>query len=95
LSWPQAVCTEASSSDPPAQPKRIRAGTLEDCIRAPSALYNLNRRLEQQKAPGYNLQEFRPGYVLAALEGRKMTLQYKPLEAKTTVEKQFDLLVET
>ncbi len=69
-------------------------GSMHEII-FPSALYNLNRRLEQQKAPGYNLKEFRPGYVLVTLEGRKMTLRYKPLEAKATVEKQFDLLVKT
>ena len=57
----------------------------------PSVLYNLNRKLEEQKAPGYNLEEFRPGYVLVALEGRKMTLRYKPLEAMATVKRQFEL----
>ena len=65
-------------------------GSMHEII-FPSALYNLNRRLEEQKAPGYNLEEFRPGYVLVALEGRKMTLQYKPLEAKATVQRQFGL----
>ena len=69
-------------------------GSLHEII-FPSALYNLNRRLEEQKAPGYNLNEFRPGYTLVALEGRKMTLKYKPTEAKATAEKQFDLPVKT
>jgi predicted phosphodiesterase len=69
-------------------------GSLHEII-FPSALYNLNRRLEEQKAPGYNLNEFRPGYTLVALEGRKMTLKYKPAEAKATAEKQFDLPVKT
>ena len=67
-------------------------GSLHEII-FPSALYNLNRQLEEQKAPGYNLNEFRPGYTLVALEGRKMTLKYKPTEAKATAEKQFDLSV--
>jgi len=57
----------------------------------PSALYNLNRRLEEQKAPGYNLKEFRPGYTLVTLKGTKMTLQYKPVEAKATAERQLNL----
>ncbi len=65
-------------------------GSLHEII-FPSALYNLNRRLEEQKAPGYNLNEFRPGYTLVTLKGPKMTLQYKPIEAKATVERQFDL----
>ena len=69
-------------------------GSLHEII-FPSALYNLNRRLEEQKAPGYNLNEFRPGYTLVALEGRKMTLKYNPAEAKATAEKQFDLPVKT
>jgi len=47
--------------------------------------------LEEQKAPGYNLNEFRPGYTLVTIKGSKMTLQYKPVEDKATVEKQFDL----
>jgi len=65
-------------------------GSLHEII-FPSALYNLNRRLEEQKAPGYNLNEFRPGYTLVTLKGSKMTLQYKPVEAKATVKRQFDL----
>jgi len=69
-------------------------GSLHEII-FPSALYNLNRRLEEQKAPGYNLNEFRPGYTLVELEGRKMSLKYKPTEAKATAEKQFDLPVKT
>ena len=65
-------------------------GSLHEIIFS-SVLYNLNRRLEEQKAPGYNLNEFRPGYTLVTIKGPKMTLQYKPVEAKATVEKQFDL----
>ena len=48
----------------------------------PSILYNLNRGLEAKGAPGYNLPEFRPGYTLVTMEGRKMMLQYKPLGAE-------------
>ncbi len=53
----------------------------------PSALYNQNRRLEEQKAPGYNLPEFRPGYTLVEIAGPTMTLRYKPLGAEPAAEK--------
>jgi predicted phosphodiesterase len=69
-------------------------GSLHEII-FPSALYNLNRRLEEQKAPGYNLNEFRPGYALVTIKGPRMVLQYKPVEVKATVEKQFDLPIKT
>ncbi len=65
-------------------------GSLHEVV-FPSALYNLNRRLEEQKAPGYNLNEFRPGYTLVTLNGPKMTLQYKPAEAEVTAVRQLDL----
>ena len=45
----------------------------------PSVLYNLNRRLEEQDAPGYNVDEFRPGYTLVDIEGGEMKLRYKPV----------------
>lgn len=53
----------------------------------PSALYNLDRKLVEQKAPGYNLKEFRPGYVLATVRDGQLTLQYKPLNAEASVSK--------
>ena len=53
----------------------------------PSALYNLNRRLEEQKAPGYNVKEFRPGYTLVHIKSGAMTLRYKPLGVEDTVKK--------
>ncbi len=42
----------------------------------PSALYNQDRTLEEQKAPGYNPREFRPGYTLVRIENDMMTLMY-------------------
>lgn len=42
----------------------------------PSALYNLDRGLMAKEAPGYNLPEFRPGYVLATFTGGKLILKY-------------------
>ena len=56
----------------------------------PSILYNLNRGLEVKGAPGYNLPEFRPGYTLVTVEGRKMTLRYKPLGAEVKAIKKLD-----
>ena len=57
----------------------------------PSALYNQDRRLEQQSAPGYNLPEFRPGYTLAEIRGETLTLRYKPLGQDPAVQKQLGL----
>jgi calcineurin-like phosphoesterase family protein len=44
----------------------------------PSALYNLDRRLAEQQAPGYNLPEFRPGFTRVTIHGGTMKLQYQP-----------------
>ncbi|MFT4586962.1 MAG: hypothetical protein ACI9VS_001408 [Candidatus Binatia bacterium] len=57
----------------------------------PSLLYNRDRGLEAKKAPGYNLTEFRPGYVLAKLSASQLNLRYKPLGAEAAVEKRFAL----
>lgn len=54
----------------------------------PSALYNLNRGLEEKSAPGFNPLEFRAGYTLATIRAGAMTLQYKPTGSETSVEKQ-------
>jgi 3',5'-cyclic AMP phosphodiesterase CpdA len=54
----------------------------------PSALYNGDRKLEAQQAPGYNPLEFRPGYTLVTIEDRAMKLQYKPVGAEASVVKQ-------
>jgi len=53
----------------------------------PSALYNKDRGLTRQKAPGYNLSEFRPGYTLAAIKKGMLTLRYKPVGIDTAAEK--------
>jgi len=53
----------------------------------PSALYNLDRKLEEQKAPGYNPLEFRPGFALVTIEAGVMKLTYKPVNAKPKVAK--------
>lgn len=46
----------------------------------PSALYNQDRKLEEQKAPGYNLPEFRPGFTELHVTGRGIKLAYRTLE---------------
>lgn len=53
----------------------------------PSALYNQDRRLAEQKAPGYYLSELRPGFVQVTFQARAMRLRYKPLGAGEVVEK--------
>ena len=57
----------------------------------PSALYNLDRRLEEQKAPGYNLPEFRPGYTLVTIDQGMMQLQYQPVGGIESREKTYRL----
>ena len=60
-------------------------GVHEICM--PSVLYNLDRGLEAQKAPGYNPPEFRPGYTLVSIQQGMMKLHYKPIGEDATVEK--------
>jgi predicted phosphodiesterase len=45
----------------------------------PSALYNHDRKLEQQNAPGYNPPEFRPGFTRVEIRADAMVLQFQPL----------------
>ncbi len=45
----------------------------------PSALYNQDRKLAEQQAPGYNLLEFRPGFTQVTIDGEKLQLQYVPV----------------
>jgi len=45
----------------------------------PSALYNQDRKLMEQQAPGYNLAEFRPGFTQVTVEGAQMRLEYVPV----------------
>ena len=53
----------------------------------PSALYNLDRRLEPQQAPGYNPPEFRPGYTRVQLESGLLKLSYQPTGQAAGVER--------
>jgi len=53
-------------------------GSLQE-ICFPSALYNQDRRLAEQRAPGFYLSELRPGYVKVSLDARGMALRYQPL----------------
>ena len=46
-----------------------------------------SKRLEEQKAPGYNPLEFRPGYTLVTIDGGVMKLKYKPVAADASVER--------
>jgi predicted phosphodiesterase len=57
-------------------------------ISFPSALYNLDRRLEEQKAPGYNPTEFRPGFSLVEITPAEIRVEFKPLGQEVTVKKQ-------
>lgn len=57
-------------------------GSLQE-ICFPSALYNLDRKLPQQQAPGYNLPEFRPGFTQVRIERGVMTLGYRPIGVQT------------
>lgn len=58
-------------------------GLHEICF--PSALYNLDRKLQEQRAPGYNPLEFRPGYTLVRLHDGLLDLQYQPTGAEASV----------
>ncbi len=58
----------------------------------PSALYNLDRGLERQKAPGYNVNEFRPGFTLVTIEDGIMKLTYNPLATDETAVRQCPLV---
>lgn len=53
-------------------------GTLPEVV-FPSALYNQDRKLAEQKAPGFYLPELRPGYVQVTLSQAGLTLRYEPV----------------
>jgi hypothetical protein len=57
-------------------------------IALPSALYNQDRRLAQQKAPGYYLAEHRPGFVQITLGSAGMKLAYHVLDGKEATSKE-------
>ena len=67
-----------------------RGSLLEVCF--PSALYNRDRRLQEQQAPGYNLPEFRPGYTQATIVEGQVRLAYKPLGAAVEQQKSLPLV---
>lgn len=46
----------------------------------PSALYNLDRNLEAQRAPGYNPPEFRPGFTRVTLRADAMDLRFHTVD---------------
>lgn len=50
----------------------------------PSALYNQDRKLREQKAPGYNLAEFRPGYTQVRVTEDRIDLAFQPLSGAPT-----------
>lgn len=43
----------------------------------PSALYNQDRKLESQQAPGYNPPEFRPGFTLVTIANGAMQMRFQ------------------
>jgi hypothetical protein len=49
----------------------------------PSNCYNQDRGLIAKQAPGFAVDEFRPGYVTATLGRGKLRLDYKPLQAES------------
>ena len=53
----------------------------------PSALYNQDRKLEAQKAPVYNPEEFRPGYTQVIIENGTVALRYRVVGTDGEVEK--------
>lgn len=56
----------------------------------PSALYNLDRGLEEKGAPGYNLKEFRPGYVFATFVKGQLNLRYQVTGESDSTDKLLD-----
>ena len=54
----------------------------------PSALYNRDRNLASQQAPGYNVPEFRPCYSLMTLADGKMHIELRSVGAKQGVAKE-------
>jgi hypothetical protein len=48
---------------------------------AASNCYNQDRGLISKQAPGFIVDDLRPGYVIATLRDGKLRLDYKPLAA--------------
>lgn len=61
-------------------------GPLHEVI-FPSALYNIDNRLTEKKAPGYNLPEFRPGFTQVEISRKGLALRYKPVGMEVTQNK--------
>lgn len=57
-------------------------------IAFPSALYNQDRKLEEQQAPGYNPSEFRPGFSQVEVTPAMLRIEFKPLGHEIAVRKQ-------
>ncbi len=66
-----------------------RAPIQEICF--PSALYNQDRKLEARGAPGYNPDEFRPGFTLVTIDGGQMKLTYQPVGFDASLTRTCDL----
>lgn len=66
-----------------------RAPVHEICF--PSALYNQDRKLQDQKAPGYNLPEFRPGFTQVEIDGALLKLTYQPVGQDANAMKELKL----
>lgn len=65
-------------------------GPLHEVV-FPSALFNIDNKLTEKKAPGYNLPEFRPGFTLVELSKEGMTLRYQPTGRNAEQEKECEL----
>lgn len=54
----------------------------------PSALYNLDRKLEEQKAPGYNPVEFRSGFTRVTIRANAIAIEFQPLGVAEVLKKE-------
>lgn len=57
----------------------------------PSALYNQNRKLAEKQAPGFYMEEMRPGFVSVALNQAGMTLAYHPIGVNQPAKRELKL----
>jgi predicted phosphodiesterase len=57
----------------------------------PSALYNQDRKLTEQQAPGYNVAEFRPAYCIVMLGKGKIQVQLRVVEHGDTASKELPI----
>jgi hypothetical protein len=54
----------------------------------PSALYNQDRKLAAQRAPGYNPAEFRPGYACVSISAKELVIGCRVAGAGEALRKQ-------